>query len=412
MFDQLLKTYPAFRSRDFCLYFFGQGISFIGTWMQVVAQGWLMFHLTGSAFETGLVNFLGVIPVVAIALFGGTIVDKTSARFVLIRTSILGMLQAVLFYGLFATGHLSPAGICGMAFAWGIINGLDAPARYVCIMEIVSRDLVPSAKALNGFLVAIGFTFGPSIAGFVIVSQGVGATFFWNAVSFVPMLALIFMMKLKTEKKGGSVSVSSIIKGTADGVRLCARDAAMRPLMSLMGIAMFLGFSYRGMLPVVAEHLHLGPLGFGWLSAAPGIGVVAATFVVSRSTQALPVRKFLLVGVFTLGGALLTFSFMRSFTSGMVLLAVAGFGLDLIVLTVQPATAIITAQKNPLMIGRVIGCGASTFFLGNALGYLSIGTLSRAVGVFPAIGCFGAVLLFVAVVVTLRRERYPVVIKG
>lgn len=415
MFNQLLKTYPAFRSRDFCLYFFGQGLSFIGTWMQVVAQGWLMFHLTGSTFATGLVNFLAVIPVVVIAPFAGTIVDKTSARFVLVLTSMLGILQAGLFYGLFVSGHLSPAGICGMAFAWGVINGLEIPAKFVCIVNIVPPDLVSSAKALNGTLVGIGFILGPSIAGAIVAHWGVSATFFLNAVSFVPMLILLlFVMKLKvkTKTKGMEMSVSSIIRGTIDGLRLCVRDKAIGPLITLMGVATFLGFSYRGMLPAVADYLHLGPVGFGWLSAAPGIGTVAAGMVISRSTRALPVRRFLLLGVSLIGGALVTFFFLRNFAAGMALLTVAGFGLDLIVLTVQSANSITTTQNNPLMLGRVNGCGASIFFMGSAFGYLGMGSLAKMIHVFPAIGCFGAVLLIVAAIAALRSERYPEFVRG
>ena len=221
----LLKTYPAFRSRDFCLYFFGQGISFVGTWMQVVAQGWLMYQLTGSAFAVGMVNFLGVIPVVAIAPFGGTIVDRTSTRFVLLITSLLGITQAGLFYGLFATGHLSPTGVCLMAFAWGVINGFDTPARYVCIVEVVRLDILSSAKALNGMLVSLGFILGPSIAGMVIASKGVGATFFWNMLSFVPILVLIFVMKLKPREKRMRGEKAEILKNAINGLRLCVEDS-------------------------------------------------------------------------------------------------------------------------------------------------------------------------------------------
>jgi predicted MFS family arabinose efflux permease len=299
-----------------------------------------------------------------------------------------------------------------MAFAWGVINGLETPARFVCIVNIVPPDLVASAKALNGTLVGIGFILGPSIAGAIVAHWGVGTTFFLNAVSFVPMLILLFVMKLKVKAKGPNMSVSSIISGTIDGFRLCVRDEAIGPLITLLGVATFLGFSYRGMLPAVAEYLHLGPVGFGWLSAAPGIGTLVAAVVVSRSTQTLPVRRLLLLGSALLGGSLMTFFFLRNFVAGMVFLTAAGFSLDLIVLTVQSANSIITAQNNPLMIGRVNGCGASIFFMGSAFGYLSLGSLSRAINVFPAIGCFAAMLLVVAAIVALKRKQYPEFVRG
>jgi predicted MFS family arabinose efflux permease len=383
--------------------------------MQVVVQGWLMFQLTGSAFSMGLVNFLAVIPVVVIAPLAGAIVDKTSARFMLVTTSILGILQASLFYGAFVSGHLSPAGICGMALAWGIINGLETPARFVCIKEIVDSDpsLVPSAMALNGTLVGLGFILGPSVGGIVVAHWGVGMAFFLNAISFIPMLIFIIkVIKPKARARGGAISVSGIIKDVIDGFRLCVSDGAIRPLILLLGAATFFGFSYRGMLPAVAEYLHLGPVGFGWLSAAPGIGTLVAAAVVSRSTQALPVRRFLLLGISSLAGTLVTFFFLRNFVAGMVLLGIAGFGLDLVVLTVQSATSIITKQSNPVMIGRVMGCGASIFFMGSAFGYLALGSVSKVIGVFPAMGCFGMVLLILAVIVAVRNKRYPAFVKG
>lgn len=272
---RFLNVYPAFENRSFRLLFWTQCISFAGSWLQTVAQGWLVFQMTHSAFLVGFVAFLVIIPTVFFAPIGGTIADRFSIRTILTWTTWLGVLQAATFGALFMSGHLSLNMIYALSFAWGTLNGFDSPARYAGVTKMVKGELVASAMALNSILVNIGFMVGPAIAGILIAKTGIGTTFFVNAASFLPIAAALPQLDFGVRPVWGREAPFRPFAATIEGMRYASSHAAIGLLLAILGMVAIFGIAYRAMLPVVAsEVLHICPEGFGWLSAAPGVGAL------------------------------------------------------------------------------------------------------------------------------------------
>jgi len=293
--SQLLKVYPALENRSFRFFFMGQVISFVGTWLQTIALGWLVFGMTHNAFLVGLTTALSTAPIIFLAPIGGAIVDRFDTTKLLTWTTRIGLLQATILGVLFMSGHLSLYAIYALALSWGIVGGLDSPVRHAGIVKMVDRELVASAKALNGLTTNVGFIFGPIFGGLLIASFGVGITFFVNAVSFVPLMIVIPFLRFKATAPTNRDTVPfKPFAMTLEGMRYVFGHPTIGSLLMIMGFATVFGFSYRAILPVVArEVLAVGPRGYGWLSMAPGLGALVGGAIVSRLSKKLPVAMLI-----------------------------------------------------------------------------------------------------------------------
>ncbi|MDE2079635.1 MAG: MFS transporter [Patescibacteria group bacterium] len=406
MKKRLLANYPALQNRNFRLFFFGQLVSFTGTWIQGAAQGWLVFQLTHSAFAVGFTGFMLLAPTMCLAPFGGVVVDRFRTRAVLYCTTTLGMLQAFVFAALVATGHVTPALINALAFALGLINALDAPARHTCIPEIVEADILPSALAMQSTLVNLGLIMGSSAAGFLVAYVGMAATFFVNGISFLPVLITLALMDgavLRKKRNGGSFSA---------GARYAAGNERVRLLLGLIGFSMALGYPYRTMLPAIArEVLHVGPEKFGFLMAAPGVGSILGALIVSRASKRLPIRRFVIASILALGATLVAFSFTRSFALAAAIVPFAGAALTVNNSTLRSALRSLVQGEMPEMLGRVTGFDVMMFFGGSAVGNFLVGWAAEGIGVMPAIGACGLVLIILGKSISSRKGALTPIIE-
>lgn len=381
-----------FKNRSFRLYFCGQLISFTGTWLQQVAQGWLVWELTHSKLLLGVIGALTVIPTVFLAPVGGLIADKFKTKTVIQCTQWFGMGQALIFWALVSSNHITPFLIICLALVWGLVNAADAAARQTYITEIVGRENIAPAMALNELLVSFGFIVGPSIAGILIATFNVGIAFLVNAVSFIPMIIALSFIRYEEKREK---STAPVLKMFEEGARYTFTHKDIRRLILLVGTTVAFGFPIRTVLPAIArEILHEGPVLFGWLSACPGIGTLVGGLLVLKFSKRDNLPVFIILGNIITGVALMWFSATRYAPFEMLLLVFSGMGLTL---SISSIPAMLRGLAEQRMLGRVIGFDVAMFFGGITVGNFAIGYAAEHIGLLPAIGYSGMFLFFLQV---------------
>src|SRR5436305_2283719 len=276
----LLRAFLALRHRNFRLFWFGQMISLMGTWMQTIGQAWLVLQLTHSAWLLGIVGALQFLPVMLLSLFGGVLADRLPKRRVLLFTQSFAMLQAAVLWALVATGEVRVWHILILAALLGLTNSVDMPTRQAFVVEMVGREDLPNAIALNSSLFNMARVVGPGLGGLIIAFLGIAPLFLLNAISFVPViigLALIRMSELhalaKRTTTSGETSKQSTLQSLREGLTYVVHTPSVLLIIAVIGIISLFGINFNVILPLFAtEVLHSGALGFGFLSAAFGIG--------------------------------------------------------------------------------------------------------------------------------------------
>src|ERR1700682_3356970 len=275
----------AFRHRNFRLYFGGQSISLIGTWVQQIALGWTIYQLTHSSFLLGLVSFAGQLPLFIVTPFAGVLVDRFNRHRTLIATQALSMLQALALALVVYAHTLQVWNLIALNLLAGIILAFDLTARQAFIVEMVGsgRDL-PNAVALNAFVINGGRMLGPAIAGLLLTIVTPAVCFFLNAISYVPVIAALFAMRVK--KRPRLATQSRALDDLIEGVRYSWSFPPIRAVLLLVALVSLLGMPYAVLMPIFAAEVLDGsahPLGL--LMTAPGIGALVGTvYLASRKT--------------------------------------------------------------------------------------------------------------------------------
>lgn len=392
----------ALKHRNFRLFFFGQGLSLIGTWMQQVAMGWLAYRLTGSPFFLGLMAFAGQFPTFVFAPLAGVLADKRSRLRMLFLTQCLSLVQAAALAALVLTGGATPAWLLFWGLFIGVVNAFDVPARQSFIVETLERpDDLPNALALHSTIFNGARLIGPTVAGFVIAAYGEGVCFLLNALSFVPILAALSAMRLGA-KRPARAPASSVWKELVEGFRYAYGLRPVRWALALLAITSVFGMSYAVVLPVVAkEVLHGGPRTLGFLVASTGLGaLVGALYLASRRTVTdLPAKIAAACALFSASLAL--FSLSRSFALSAAILFVAGFGM--MVQMVSTNTLLQTLSEDR-MRGRVMSFYTMALIGMGPLGGLLAGFAAARIGAPKAIAA-GSVVCLVAALVFASRAR-------
>src|SRR5436305_7091170 len=278
--QSFLRAFLALRHRNFRLFWFGQLISLIGTWMQSIGQAWLVLQLTHSALLLGVVGALQFLPIMLFSLFGGVLADRLPKRRVLLFTQSFAMLQAAVLWILVASGHVQIWEVLVLASLLGLTNSLDMPTRQAFVVEMVGREDLPNAIALNSSVFNMARVVGPGLGGLIIAFLGIAPLFLLNAISFVPVivgLALIRMNELhalaKRTTTSGETSKQSTLQSLREGLSYVVHTPSVLLIIAVIGIISLFGINFNVILPLFAtEVLHSGALGFGFLSAAFGIG--------------------------------------------------------------------------------------------------------------------------------------------
>ena len=397
---KLSATFPALQSRNYKLYFSGQLISLIGTWLQIVAQGWLVLKLTNSAFLIGLIAALSTLPSLVFTLFGGVIVDRFPKRKILLITQSCAMVLALILGVLTLLKIITVWQIGLLAFLLGLVSAVDAPARQAFVPEIVTKDQLPSAIALNSGAFNSARVIGPGIAGILIAITGSGGAFIINGISYIAVIIALLNMRLKTSIKYKRQHAVTAIR---EGLHYSFTHPVIRTLIILTGISSIFGWSYTTLMPLIAQNkFHLGAAGLGYLYVATGLGALLATVFISVYAKRISPVIFIIGGNMLFAISLLLFSNITGFHFALVLLFIAGFGLICQFSTIN--TTIQSLVKDEFR-GRVMSIYVLMFLGLSPFGNFEVGWLSEKWGTDFAIS-LGAVIVFTSgLTVYLARNK-------
>lgn len=397
--------FRALRHRNFRLYWSGQLVSLVGTWMQSVAQGWLMHRLTSSAFMLGLLSFAQFIPVLPLALWAGAVADRMDKRRLLMITQALLLVQATLLALAVTTGVVQPWMVLVLALAYGCVNTFDLPARQSFVIEMTGREDLSNGIALNSAAFNTARILGPAVAGVMLATVGEAGCFWLNALSFVAVLAALAALRVPPRR--AAPDPRSLRATLVDGVRYAWRTPSLRNLLVLLAICAGLGFQFNVLLPVYTRDiLRAGPQAYGALLASFGVGSLLAAMRMTMKLDRWALRRHLLVGLVLGGVGFAGFAWVPVLPVMMVMGAVSGFGLILYVASTNVLIQMTTADEYR---GRVMSLYTLMFVGTSPFGSLLAGTLAEHFGAPLATSACALVLLGGALWVSARLRAIAAV---
>jgi len=376
---RLAAGFPALRSRNYRLYFFGQGVSLIGSWMQYMAVSWLCYRLTNSAMLLGLLGFLSNLPLMLLTPLTGVLADRWNRHRVMIWVQTGAMIQALILAGLTLTGWITIWQLITLSTVLGLINAVDAPNRHAFVADLVDdrRDL-PNAIAMNSAIFNSARLIGPSVAGLMIAVVGEGLCFLFNAISF---LAVIFSLKAMTIRKKDhkpSIKKGDVKKELLQGFSYTFRHKTMRLILIHFALVSMLGTSFSVLLPVMAKDiLHSGPSLLGFLTGSLGCGALISAVVMAKRHQTQGLDK--LVGysstLFGLSLIILALSHYPPLSVGIMSLV----GMGMVTQMVTSNTYLhLTVDDDKR--ARVMAFYLLAYFASMPLGSLLTGALAEIIG--------------------------------
>lgn len=397
---QALKVFPAFKSKNFQLYFFGQGFSLVGTWLQIVAEGWLVLTFTSSPFVIGVIAALATLPTLFFTLFSGVIVDRFERRKILIFTQGASMVLA-LIYGLMTIFHLINLWEIGfLAFLLGTVNALDLPARQAFAADIVNKEDLSSAVSINAGTFNAARVVGPSVAGFLIAFIGTGGAFILNGLSYIAVL--IALMRIKVNVKIPELHVHPLT-AVKQGISYSVSHPKIRTLLIFTTVVSIFGWSYTTLLPLIAKNsLHGGAREIGYLFAAVGLGAVLSMFFVSVFARKIDHMFFVIGGNTVFALSLICFTFANTILLASLFLFLVGFGLLCMFPTMN---SMIQHMVSDEYRGRVVSIYFVLFVGLFPLGNFQIGLLSEHLGPQNAIRIGAFIVLLAGIVLYLVRDK-------
>lgn len=378
------RAFASLRHRNYRLYWSGRVISLMGTWMQTIGQAWLVLQLTHSAWQLGFIGALQSLPVLFFSLLGGIFADRWPKRRVLLVTQSVAMVQAILFYGLMVSGTIKLWHIYLLAPLLGLINCLDQPTRSAFVVELVGREDLPNAVALNASLANLAQVVGPGLGGVIIAASGVTLLFLLNALSFLAILVGLALIRSRDlyAQAPGAERRQNTWQSLREGVGYIWRTPTLVLLILVVGLVLLFGENLNVALPLFAtDVLYVGATGFGFLSAALSIGSILATLWLAWSNQQPTLRRVLL-GVLVFG--ILEAAFALSHLYPLSLVLIASMGSAEAIFGTLAVTALQTMAPDHLR-GRVVSIYV-LFFTGSLpLGSLLTGWLTGLCGASPGL---------------------------
>jgi MFS family permease len=362
--------YPGFR------YFWAANfLSNTGTWMQNIAQGWLVLELTNSAFWLGVVGFAASVPMLGFSLLGGVIADRVDRRRMMVRTQTAMMLFAFLLAALTWLKIINVPLIVLLAFATGVAMSLNTPSYQALVPQLVPREVLANAIGLNSAQYNMSRVIGPTLGGFAMHWFGAGGNFFLNGLSFLTLLAVLLRMRMPAPEL--SDESATLWQRLSDGFRYVYDNRVMAALLSAVGLASILGVPYLMFIPLFARNiLHVGERGFGLLMAFSGLGAFGAAITIAYFGKFRRSGKLVARAGSVFFVAVIAFTFSRSFALSAFLMALAGYSMILMVATVNTLLQHLAAEE---MRGRVMSIYATAFLGFAPVGSLIAGSLAGAV---------------------------------
>ena len=403
--------FRALSHKNYQLFFAGQSISLIGTWMTRIATSWLVYRLTGSALLLGVVGFAGQIPSFLLAPFPGVLVDRWNRHRLLVATQVLALVQSLVLALLTLTGVIKIRHVIALSVFQGLINAFDMPARQAFVVEMVERrEDLANAIALNSSMVNAARLLGPSIGGIVIASVGEGWCFMADAISYLAVIASLLAMKINARMTRPTKDANMFAQ-LYEGWTYATRFAPIRDLLILLALVSLVGVPYTVLMPVFANDiLRGGPSTLGWLMAASGIGALAGALLLAARKSILGLGKWIPMMAAAFGIGLVAFSFTRVTWLALTLMIVTGFGF---MVQMAASNTVLQTIVDEDKRGRVMSFYTMAFMGTAPFGSLLAGSVAERIGaphtlMFGGIGCVLGALWFATSLPGLRREVTPI----
>ena len=403
----------ALQHRNYRLFFSGQTVSLVGTWITRIATSWLVYRLSGSVFLLGIVGFFGQIPTLLLAPFAGVLVDRWDRHRILVVTQVLSMLQSVGLAVLTFAGIITVVDVLLLQLAQGIINAFDTPARQAFVVQMVEdRSDLPNAIALNSSMVNASRIIGPSIGGVLIAAVGEGWCFAADAISYVAVIASLLAMHI--DRPDTSRRNTRAWEELRAGFRYVTRFTPARDSLLLLALVGTMGMPYTVLMPAIASQiLHGGPHTLGYLMTASGVGALAGAFYLASRRSVLGLGRAIVVASITFGAGLVAFSFSHLLWLSLMLLPFVGGGM---MVEMASTNTILQTIVDDSMRGRVMAFYTMAFLGTAPLGSLIAGFAADHIGPMKTIfiggaSCIAAGIVFAFRLPKLRAHVRPIYIE-
>jgi len=397
----------ALRYYNFRLYFFGQAISLIGTWMQRIAVSWLVYTVTHSAFMLGLVNFAGQIPMLLLSPYAGAYVDRHSRYRTLLVTQIASMVQAGLLAAMVLMGYNNVAGIILLSVSLGVINAFDTPARQSLMIVLVDKgpDL-PNAIALNSSMVTLARLLGPAVAAILLSSFGEGVCFLVNFLSFIAVLASLLLMKIRIPER--KKNEEPIWQNLQEGFTYLRRHRGLLAAIALMALTSLLVMPYSNLFPVYAQTVFKGDvITFSWLNSISGLGALIGAVYMTRLKPGGNLLRIIVLASILLSVCLIGFAYTRVLTPALLVVMIGEAGM---LAQIAATNTYVQTNVEERMRGRVISYYVMAFQGMQPIGSLLVGWLAHVTSAPLTVFLEGvagllAALLFIPALKRVRRRE-------
>lgn len=356
------------------MYFFSQAISLSGTWMQVIGQSWLVLKITGSGTALGVVTALQFLPVLVFGAWGGVLADRFNKRKLLYFTQSISALLALILWILVLTGNAHLWAIELLALALGFVNAVDSPTRQVFISEMVGTDYLNNAVSVNSLQVNLARVVGPAIAGIIIATLGIGACFFVNAISFIPVVIALVMMR--EHELHVADRIKTVRGQVREGLRYVRATPALRDTLIMMAIIGTLAYEFTVVVPLFAQFTLHGDAGtYALLNTAIGIGSMIGGFYTAQFKKIT--QKMIYTAAFLFGLSMFVVASMPTLTTAFFAMIVTGF---FSISFLSRSNSLLQIESSPEMRGRVMALWAVAFLGSTPIGGPIIGWVSQVLG--------------------------------
>jgi MFS family permease len=384
-----VAAFSSLRHRNFRLFFSGQMISLVGTWMQSVAEAWLLYRLTGSAVLLGVLGFVNQIPIFLLSPVGGLVADRWKRQRVVIATQVSSMLLAFTLASLTLSGRIRVWEIITLSGLLGVVNAFDVPARQAFLIEMVGREDLLNAIALNSSMFNGARVAGPAIAGILVAWIGEGWCFLLNGVSYLAVIAGLLMIQivnpLMIEVAG------SPFEKLKEGFRFARHTMPIRALLLLLAVVSLTAMPFTVLMPIFADRvLHGGASAYGTLMGAIGVGAVIGAMILAVRQRLRGLGNVVAFAAIGFGAALILFGASRWYWASLVILTLAGLGM---MLQFTSTNTLIQAMVPDRLRGRIMSLYSMMFLGTTPLGALAVGTMAAHIGAPLTVAIEGAVSL-------------------
>ena len=390
--------------RNYRIFFLGQIISLTGTWMQMVAEGWLVYKLTKSPLALGVMRFLHTIPVTLFTFYGGVIADRFEKRSILVITQCFALVLSLVLYFLTAYGDIQVWQVGLIAFGLGMTNAFDIPARQSFVVDMVGKKDLTNAIALNSSVFNSARIIGPAIAGIILSRISVAACFLINVFSYAAVIIGYLSMRLPL--KADRSDRRNVRTVTTEAMKWIWQHSEVRMIFILVSMMSLFGMAYTALMPVFAKDiLKIGPEGFGWLLTANGIGALAGSFTLAAIGNQADRSRLSLIGLGVFLGCMILFAWSRNAWLSATILIIAGWGMIIFFAT---SNTLVQGQVSDSLRGRVMGIYSFCFIGLSPFGNFISGAVAKWLHAPFALtmGCSIGMCFFVWAFVQNRSRAY------